>query len=85
MHWFNYVWIVPIAIALLVWAYFSICDVIATIRDYIAEKEAGDECGLLTFLDDWLEDYTKGFFATIAFVLMLSSFISFVWNCIPAE
>ena len=81
MHWFNYVWIVPIAIALLVWAYLSIRDVIATVREYIKEPEND----ILTYMDDYLEEYTKGFFATIVFVLMLSSFISFVWNCIPAE
>lgn len=81
MHWFNYVWIVPIAIALLVWAYFSIRDIIMTVREYIKEPEND----ILTYMDDWLEEYTKGFFATIVFVLMLASFISFLWNVIPAE
>ena len=81
MHWFNYVWMLPIGIALLIWAYFSIRDIIKTVRDYIKEPE--DD--VLTYMDCWLEDYTKGFISTTLVLLTLASFISFVWDCIPAE
>lgn len=85
MHWFDYVWIVPIALGLLAWAFGSVIDIIDTIRSYIAEKEAGHEYSLLTYLDVWLEDYTKGFVATILFVLFFSSFICFIINCVHLE
>lgn len=86
MHWFNYVWIIPIAIGLFVWILASVVDIIATIRDYIADKKAGnEEDGILTFMDDYLEDYTKSFIATVLFVLFFSSFVCFLVNCVSIE
>ena len=86
MHWFNYVWIIPIAIGLFVWILASVVDIIATIRDYIADKKAGnEEDGILTFMDDYLEDYTKSFIATVLFVLFFSSFVCFLVNYVHLE
>ena len=85
MHWFDYVWIVPVVIGLLIWAFFSVRDIIMTIRDYIDDKEAGHKCNLLTYMDVYLEEYTKGFIATIVVVLMVSSFVNFLWDIIPVE
>lgn len=80
MHWFDYVWMIPIFIAIFAWAFASVIDIIANIRDYIAKKGAGYECSILTYLDNYLEEYTKNFIATILFVLFFSSFVCFVIN-----
>jgi hypothetical protein len=81
MEWFYYVWMVPVALGLSAWTFFSIRDIFATIREYIKEPE--DD--ILTYMADYLEDYTKSFIGIILFALFFGSFAGFIVNCVSIE
>lgn len=81
MHWFGYVWMVPVAIGIFAWTFFSIRDIIITIREYIKEPE---EDNILAYMNLYLEEYTQTFILVILGALIVGSFAYFVVNCIPA-
>lgn len=69
MHWFNYVWIFMLVIAVLIWAFFSIRDIIDTVRN--TDKVYLYRVFIL------FEEYTQWFIIVILVSLFISSFAAF--------
>lgn len=75
MHWFSYVWMVPIVIGVLIWAFASVIDIIEAIQDFIKSPRKGNIALHFTY---YLEDYTKSFIAAILLFLFAFSLGSFI-------
>lgn len=69
MHWFGYVWIFMLIVTMLIWGFFSIRDIIDTIRNVEGNPLYAFRC---------FEEYTQAFIFITLMALFSYSFVKFL-------
>ena len=69
MHWFSYVWIFMLVVTILIWGFFSVRDIIDTIKNV-----EGD----LLYMFTCFEAYTQAFIFITLMALFTYSFVKFL-------